>query len=165
MDLENSCNLDGLKNVKLTMKEIREITTNRKASFNYTIGERLEAGIVLLGSEIKSICNGKVSIGESYVIIEDNEAFIIGMHVAEFKQASVPHEPLRKRKLLLKKKEIKDLHAQTRSGGTTVVPIRLYISKKGMAKLEIAVCKGRKNHDKRLAIKTKDLKRAEDRGE
>lgn len=147
------------------MKEIRDIATNKKAYFNYHVGEKIEAGIVLLGSEIKSICDGKVSIAESYVIIEDGEAFVIGMHVAEFKQASIQHEPLRKRKLLLKKKEIKDLHAQTRSGGTTIIPTRVYISKKGMAKLEIALCKGKKLHDKRDSIKAKDLKRAQDRGE
>lgn len=147
------------------MKEIIDITTNKKAYFSYHVGDKIEAGIVLLGSEIKSIREGKVSIAESYVIIEDEEAFVIGMHIAEFKQANVQHEPLRKRKLLLKKKEIRNLHAQTRSGGTTIIPTRLYISKKGMAKLEIALCKGKKLYDKRTSLKEKDLKREREKSE
>ena len=133
---------------------------NKKASFEYNFIDKFVAGIVLQGSEMKSIRDGKVNLQASYCIIHNNEAFVKEMHISQYKQASYNnHEPKRERKLLLSKREIKKLAEKSQEQGLTIVPIRLFVTNKGLAKLEIALAKGKKLHDKRHDIKEKDLKR------
>jgi len=133
---------------------------NRKASFEFQFIDKFVAGIVLQGSEIKSIREGKVNLQESYCVIYKNEAYVKELHIAQYKEASYNnHEPKRERKLLLSKREIKKLAAKSQEQGLTIVPIRMFITNKGLAKLEIALAKGKKLHDKRHDIKEKDLKK------
>lgn len=133
---------------------------NRKASFEFQFIDKFVAGIVLQGSEIKSIREGKVNLQASYCVIYKNEAYVKELHIAQYKEASYNnHEPKRERKLLLSKREIKKLAAKSQEQGLTIVPIRMFISNKGLAKLEIALAKGKKLHDKRHDIKEKDLKK------
>jgi len=128
------------------------IATNSKASYNYTLGERYEAGLVLIGSEIKSIREHKVSLSEGYVEERGGELWLLNVHIAEYPQANrFGHEPLRPRKLLLHRREIAHLIGKLRERGYTLVPTRLYL-KKGRAKVEIAVAKGKKLYDKRQAV-------------
>lgn len=133
---------------------------NKKASFEYHFMDKFTAGLVLHGSEIKSIRQGKVNLQASYCVIHHDEAFVKEMHISPYKQASyLNHEPKRERKLLLNKREIKKLAAKSQEQGLTIVPVRLYVTNKGLAKLEIALAKGKKLHDKRHDIKEKDLKK------
>ena len=133
---------------------------NKKASFEYHFLDKFTAGLVLQGSEIKSIRQGKVNLQASYCVIHQDEAFVKEMHISPYKQASyLNHEPKRERKLLLSKREIKKLAAKSQEQGLTIVPIRLFFTNKGLAKLEIALAKGKKLHDKRHDIKEKDLKK------
>ena len=138
---------------------IKVIVNNKKASFNYFLRDFLEAGLVLKGTEIKSIKEGKVSISDAYVVFKNGEAFILNMNISEYDKGNIfNHDPLRTRKLLLNKHEILKYEQKTIKDGYTVVPTRLYL-KKGRAKLEIALAKGKKNFDKREAIKERDDKR------
>lgn len=133
---------------------------NKKASFEYHFIDKFVAGLILQGSEIKSIREGKVNLQASYCVIHNGEAFVKEMHISPYKQASyLNHEPKRERKLLLNKREIKKLAAKSQEQGLTIVPVRLYVTNKGLAKLEIALAKGKKLHDKRHDIKEKDLKK------
>jgi len=144
---------------------VKVIATNRKASFEYFLMEKFEAGIVLQGSEIKSIRAGQVSIQEAYVDIQDGEnAWLIEAHIAPYEQAGryFNHEPKRKRRLLLHKKQIRELWNNIRIKGMTVVPTRVYI-KDGRAKIEIALAKGKKAYDKRAAIAKRDDARNNER--
>jgi SsrA-binding protein len=145
-------------------EDVKVVATNRKASFEYFLLERFEAGLSLQGSEIKSIRAGQVSIVEAYVDIEGgNEAWLIEAHIAPYAQANrFNHEPKRKRRLLLHKKQIREMWNQVRQKGMTVVPIRIYL-KDGRAKIEIALAKGKKNYDKREAIAKRDQAREADR--
>lgn len=145
-------------------EDIKVIASNRKASFEYFIIEKFEAGIVLQGSEIKSIRAGQVSIQESYVDLENGEqAWLMEAHIAPYEQANrFNHEPRRKRRLLLHKKEIRELWDQVRIKGMTIVPIRIYL-KKGRAKVEIALAKGKKAYDKRATIAKRDEARSAER--
>ena len=121
-------------------------------------------GISLLGSEIKSIRQGNASIKESHCFIQDGEMWIIGMHITEYKQAGGRgHDPLRKRKLLLTKKQIRKWDKELKIQGNTVVPVSLFINKKGLCKLKVALAKGKRKFDKREDIKKKDMKRDVDR--
>lgn len=138
---------------------IKVIVNNKKASFNYFLSDFLEAGLVLKGTEIKSIKEGKVSISDAYVVFKNGEAFILNMNISEYDKGNIfNHDPLRTRKLLLNNHEILKYEQKTIKDGYTVVPTRLYL-KKGRAKLEIALAKGKKNFDKREAIKERDDKR------
>ena len=138
---------------------IKIITINRKASFNFFFKEILEAGIVLKGSEIKSVRDRKVNIAESYAIERDGELFLINSHISSYKQAStLNHNPIEERKLLLNKKEINKLIGKMQREGFTIIPTKMYF-KKGKAKIEIAVAKGKKQYDKRQSIKRKDWNR------
>lgn len=138
---------------------IKVIVTNKKASFNYFLSDFLEAGLVLTGTEIKSIKDHKVSISDSYVVFKNGEAFIINMNISEYEKGNIfNHDPLRTRKLLLNKREILKYEQKTIKDGYTIVPTKLYLTK-GKAKLEIALGKGKKNYDKREAIKERDDKR------
>ena len=138
---------------------LKLICVNRKASFNYFFENIYEAGLILKGSEIKSVRNGKVNIADSYAIEKNGELYLINSHISSYKQASYSnHNPLDERKLLLNKKEINKLIGKIQREGFTLIPTRMYF-KKGKAKIEIAVAKGKKQYDKRQAIKRKDWNR------
>jgi len=135
------------------------ICLNRKASFNYFFEDTLEAGIVLKGSEIKSIRNGKVNIADSYAIEKKGEIILINSHISSYKQASYSnHKPLDERKLLLNKREINKLIGKMQKDGFTIVPTKMYF-KNGKAKIEIAIAKGKKQYDKRAVKKRRDWER------
>ena len=144
---------------KKTISGLKIITINRKASFNYFFKEIFEAGIVLKGSEIKSVRSGKINIADSYAVDKDGEIFLINSHIPIYKQASYSnHSPYSERKLLLNKREINKIIGRIHEDGLTIVPTKMYF-KKGKAKLEIAVAKGKKQFDKRLTKKTRDWNR------
>jgi len=131
---------------------IKTVVTNRKAYHNYHIGESVEAGIVLTGTEIKSIRAGRVSLGDAYVKPEGGELWLLNAHIARYEAGSyMSHEPTRPRKLLLHRKQIDSLAGNIQEKGLTLVPLKLYI-KDSIAKLEIALAKGKKMYDKREAI-------------
>jgi len=138
---------------------LKIICLNRKASFNYFFTDLLEAGVVLKGSEIKSVRSGKVNIADSYGIEKDGEIYLINSHIPVYKEASYSnHNPYAERKLLLNKREINKLIGKMNKEGFTIVPTKMYF-KKGKAKIEIAVAKGKKNFDKRQTKKTRDWNR------
>ncbi len=137
---------------------------NKKASFEYEFLEKFTAGIQLTGTEIKSIRAGKASIVEGYCFLKDGELFIKNMYIAEYEQGSYNnHNPKRDRKLLLNRTEINKLVKKKKDVGLTIVPLKVFINKKGYAKLDIALAKGKKLHDKRHDLKDKDAKRQMDR--
>lgn len=145
--------------------EIKIVANNRKASFEYTLLETFEAGLVLHGSEIKSVRAGQVSIQEAYVDVENGQnAWLIESHIAPYEQAGkfYNHEPKRKRRLLLHKKQIRELWNNVRIKGMTIVPIKIYL-KDGRAKIEIALAKGKKAYDKRATIAKRDEARDKER--
>ena len=136
---------------------------NRKARFDYEIFDTLEAGIVLSGTEIKSIRKGSCNLKDSYIIIKNNEAFILNMHISNYKEGSIfNEEETRIRKLLLHKNEILKLKDKISIKGFTIVPLKLYF-KDGLAKLEIGVAKGKHTFDKKESIKERDIKRETDK--
>ena len=144
---------------KKTNSGLKIICLNRKASFDYFFDDLLEAGIVLKGSEIKSVRNGKVNIADSYAVEKNGEIFLINSHIASYKQASYSnHGPMDERKLLLNKREINKLIGKMQRDGFTIVPTKMYF-KKGKAKVELAVAKGKKKYDKRVAKKNRDWNR------
>lgn len=140
---------------------MKSITKNKKAYFEYQILEKYTAGIKLQGSEVKSIKAGKVSIAEAYCFISNGEIFIKGMHVTEHKEGGKHnnHEPVRDRKLLMKKKEIIKLGENISQKGLTIVPLEIILTNTSLIKLEIGLAKGKNLYDKRNSIKDKDLKR------
>lgn len=136
-----------------------EIAKNKKALFNYELIEKYEAGIVLFGTEVKSLRERSVNMGDSYASFKKGELFIINMHISPYHFGNRNnHEPLRERKLLMKKREIKRLFGKVKEQGLTLIPISLYFSK-GKVKVEIALAKGKKLHDKRETLKQKTLDR------
>ena len=144
---------------KKTEPGLKIICLNRKASFNYFFEELIEAGIVLKGSEIKSIREGKVNIAESYAVEKKGDIFLVNSHIASYKQASYSnHNPTDERKLLLNKREINKLIGKMQRDGFSLVPTKMYF-KKGKAKIEIAVAKGKKQYDKRATKKDRDWNR------
>ena len=148
---------------KKTNSGLKIICLNRKASFNYFFEDLLEAGIVLKGSEIKSIREGKVNIADSYAVEKDGELILINSHIASYKQASYSnHNPTDERKLLLNKREVNKLIGKIQRDGLTIVPTKMYF-KKGKAKIELAVAKGKKLHDKRASKKDRDWNRDKSR--
>ena len=135
------------------------ICINRKASFNYFFEDLLEAGIILRGAEIKSVRNGKVNIADSYAVEKNGEIVLINSHIASYKQASYSnHKPMDERKLLLNKREISKLIGKIQREGFTIVPTKMYF-KKGKAKIELAIAKGKKQFDKRASKKNRDWNR------
>ncbi len=141
----------------------KTLAKNKQAFFNYIIDESFEAGIVLVGTEVKSLKKGKFSFTDSYARIKNNELWLIGLHISPYDFGNIHnHEPLRDRKLLVHKQEIKRLSRRINEKGFTLVPLRFYL-KSGMVKVEIGICKGKKMHDKRQSIKQKDLKREAER--
>jgi len=144
-------------------KDSRTITTNRKAYHDYHVQESLEAGIVLKGSEIKSIRAGRVNLSDAYARTENGELWLLNSHIASYDAASYnTHEPTRPRKLLLHRKEIDILAGKVRQRGLTLVPLKLYI-KRGVAKIELGVVKGKRIYDKRETIIRRDAEREMDR--
>lgn len=132
---------------------------NKKAYFDYTILEEIEAGISLVGTEIKSVRKGSVDLKDSFITIKNNEAFILNMYIAKYEEGNIfNHEERRTRKLLLHKKEIKKLKEKVSTEGLTLIPLKLYF-KKNYVKVLIGLCKGKKLYDKRASIKERDLKR------
>jgi SsrA-binding protein len=137
----------------------KTVATNRKAHFEYFLLEHFEAGISLQGSEIKSIRAGQISLTEAYVEVNAQEAWLVDAHIAPYEQANrYNHDPRRKRRLLLHKKEIRSLWNDVRQKGVTIIPVKVYL-KDGIAKVEIAVAKGKKLYDKRAAIAERDSNR------
>ena len=139
--------------------KITVIATNRKANFEYEILNRYEAGIVITGTEVKSIRDGQVNIQESYGRIVNDEVWIINSHINEYKYGNINnHEPLRIRKLLLNKREIRKIKQQLQEKGLTLVPLKVYF-KGSLVKVEIGIAKGKKLYDKRESIKKRDIER------
>jgi len=137
---------------------------NKKAFHDYEILEKYVAGLQLLGTEIKSIRQGKVSLGESYCLFQNNELYVRGMQIAEYAWSSYnKHVPGRDRKLLLNRQELKKLQRKTRESGLTIITLRIFLSNSGYAKLEIGLAKGKKEYDKRETIKRKDTQRQMER--
>jgi SsrA-binding protein len=145
------------------MEETKTLGTNRKARFNYEVVETLECGIELRGTEVKSVKNGKFSFTDSYARIKDGELWLQALHISPYAFGNLNnHEPERERRLLVHRDEIKRLRRRVDERGFTLVPLKFYL-KRGFVKVQIGVCRGKKLHDKREAIKRKDQKREEAR--
>lgn len=146
------------------MRERKLIANNKKVRFEFHIQDTYEAGIVLTGTEIKSIRQGKINIKESYIKIRNGEAFVIGMHISPYEQGNIFNvDSLRERKLLLNKKEIRKLDEENKIKGRSILPLKVYINEKGLAKMEIVLGIGKKLHDKRESIAKRDSQRKIDR--
>jgi len=137
--------------------EFKVLSDNRSAGHNFHLLDRYEAGIVLTGTEVKSAKSGKIQLKESYAEVTEGEAWLMNAHISEYSHGNIMnHAPVRKRKLLLHRSEIEKLRAETREKGLSIIPTKLYL-KAGLIKLEIAVAKGKKFHDKREAIKAREM--------
>jgi len=133
---------------------------NRQAFYEFFIDAKYEAGIVLLGTEVKSLREGKASFNDSYCIVHKGEVWLKSLHIAEYSHGTANnHDPLRERKLLLQKREIKKIEAKLKEKGYTLVPLRIFFNDKSLVKVEIGLAKGKKLHDKRESIKQKDMER------
>lgn len=138
----------------------RAVTINRKASFRFVLLERFEAGLVLTGSEVKSLRNGKANLGDAYAVFKNNELWLLNSHISEYPPAAgMNHPPLRSRKLLLKRQQIERLIGQLKQKGLTLIPTKLYFTARGIAKCELALAKGKAQHDKRESIKKRETDR------
>ena len=145
-------------------KERKLVANNKKARHDYFLEEIIEAGIALTGTEIKSVRAGKVSIKESYAKVDGGELIIYGMHISPYKEGNRYNvDPLRPRRLLVHKREIRKMIGATTQQGMTIVPVQMYINEEGRAKVEIALARGKKQHDKRESIAQRDAKRAMER--
>ena len=144
-------------------KDSNTIAQNRKAMHDYTILETVEAGLVLQGTEIKSIRNGRINLKDGFATIRNGEAYLHNVHISPYEQGNIfNHDPLRARKLLMKKKQIHSLIGETKNAGITLIPLKVYI-KNGFAKVLIGVAKGKKQFDKREDLKRKDINREVER--
>jgi SsrA-binding protein len=133
---------------------------NRSAYHEFFIDAKYEAGMALLGTEVKSIRNGKVSFNDSFCIVHKGEVWVKSMHIAEYTHGNINnHDPVRDRKLLLQKREIRKIESSLKEKGYTLVPLRLFFNEKGIVKMEVGLAKGKKLHDKRETIKRKDVER------
>lgn len=142
------------------MKQSEINIRNKRATFEFEIIDTYVAGLILHGSEIKSIREGKANLNDAYCLFREGELWIKNLNISEYKQATMwQHEPLRIRKLLLNKKEIEKLLAKVKERGYTIIPLKLFVTDRGFAKIEIALARGKKVHDKRESIKQKDEKR------
>jgi SsrA-binding protein len=140
------------------------ISENRRANHRFEVLETLECGIVLLGSEVKSLRDRKVSIDEAYVRVRDRELWLVGADIAEYKQATLwNHDPKRSRKLLVQKSQLGKLTIRANEKGLTLIPLRIFFSSRGLVKLLIGVCRGKKLYDKRETLKTADARRSIER--
>jgi len=148
--------------MKLQTEE-KNIAVNRKARHEYAIIQTYEAGIVLVGTEVKALREGKANLVDSYGLIKNNEVWLLSLHISEYKQGNINnHVPTRDRKLLMNRSEIRKLIGKTKEKGLTLVPLRLYF-KSGRVKVELALAKGKKVYDKREDIKKRDFKRDQER--
>jgi SsrA-binding protein len=139
---------------------MKVVCQNKKATYEYEIAERIEAGMVLLGPEVKSLREGRANLVDSYARIRRGEIFLYNMHITPYSYAHhVPLDPMRTRKLLLKSKEIKRLIGKTEEKGFTLIPTKVYFTSKGKAKVELALAKGKRKYDKRRTLKEKQVKR------
>ncbi len=144
--------------------DIKVVSRNKKAFHDYHIVDRFEAGLELVGSEVKSLREGKANLKESYVTVRNGEAYLVGMHIGPYSHTGYSgHEPLRKRRLLLHKREIIKLHNNMSQKGQTIVPLEIYFNKNGKVKVEISLVKGKRQFAKKDAIKERDLKREAER--
>lgn len=144
--------------------EIKTVAQNKKALHDYFVLEKYEAGIELFGTEVKSIRQGKVNLKDSWCSIENGEIFALGMHISPYEQGNIfNRDPLRKKKLLMHKKEIRKLYGKVKQEGLTLVPLSVYFLN-GRAKLEVGLCKGKKNYDKRETAAKRDAQRDIERG-
>ena len=144
----------------MTMKANNITIKNRKASYEYNFLDTYIAGIQLVGVEIKSIRNGRVNLSESYCVFQHGELFLMNTHISPYENAGyVKVDPLRERKLLLNKNELRKLSDGVSRKGLTIVPTKMFINDRGLCKVEICLCQGKKNYDKRESLKEKDLKR------
>lgn len=142
------------------------VTENRKAFFDYFIEDKYEAGIVLAGSEIKSIRGGKVNLKDSYVIIRNGEAFVVGMHISAYEKTTMSLDvldPLRTRKLLFGKTEIEKLEKKSKVKGFTIIPLNIHLNDRGIAKMDVAIAKGKQLFNKKESLKERDIKRETER--
>src|ERR1051326_6200883 len=152
-----------MRRVQTTMTSVtpdeKIVVRNRKAAHDYFIIDRYEAGIVLKGTEVKSLRQGNANLQDGYAVVKDGEVWLIGLHISPFEKGNINnHDPRRDRKLLLHKKEIRRVFGKLSEGGLTLVPLRIYFSK-NLAKVELAVAKGKKSYDKREAIAKRDAER------
>ena len=144
--------------------EQQVVVTNRKAFHNYHILDKYEAGMELLGSEVKSLREGNANLREAYVIIRKGQAWLSGVHIKPYSHTGFDgHDPVRNRKLLLHNREISKLKAKLDQKGLTAIPLRIYFNNKGLAKLELALAKGKKTYDKKITLKERDIKRESQR--
>jgi SsrA-binding protein len=144
--------------------QFKKVAVNKKAYHDYEIIEKFEAGMLLVGSEVKSVREGRISLKDSYVDIRKREAFLVSLHIGPYSNASYNnHEPERERKLLLHKQELKKLDKKVKTRGFTIVPLKVYITAKGLIKVEIALVKGKAAYDKKQLIKDRDIQREVDR--
>ncbi len=142
------------------MRDEVTVALNRRARHDFTIDETFEAGLVLTGTEIKSIRGGKANLTSAYARVERGEAWLVGAHIAPFEGGNrYNHEPKRTRKLLLRRSEIDELLGRTKSKGQTIVPLRLYINERGLAKIELGLARGKQLHDRRQDIAKRDARR------
>jgi SsrA-binding protein len=142
----------------------KAVVTNRKAYHDYFIEEKFEAGIMLQGTEVKSLRDGRVNLQDSYASVKEGQIFLHHCHISPYSHGNLSnHEPLRTRKLLLHRKEINKLLVKTQQQGLTIIPLRIYFSKRGLAKVEIGLAKGKKQHDRRESDKTREASREVER--
>ncbi|MDP1769985.1 MAG: SsrA-binding protein SmpB [Nitrospirota bacterium] len=142
----------------------RPVVTNRKAYHDYFIEEKFEAGIMLQGTEVKSLREGRVNLSDSYASVKEGQIFLHHCHISPYSHGNLSnHEPLRTRKLLLHRKEINKLLVKTQQQGLTIIPLRIYFSKRGLAKVELGLAKGKKQHDRRESDKTREASREVER--
>jgi SsrA-binding protein len=145
-------------------KSEKAVATNRKAYHDYFIEEKFEAGIMLQGTEVKSLRDGRVNLQDSYASVREGQIFLHHCHISPYSHGNLSnHEPLRTRKLLLHRKEINKLLVKTQQQGLTIIPLRIYFSKRGLAKVEIGLAKGKKQHDRRESDKTREASREVER--
>ena len=143
-----------------TSKDKKIVARNKKASYEYTLLDHYEAGIVLTGTEIKSVVNGQVSLTDAYVTVNGSSATIIGMNIAKYENGTCwNHEEKRERSLLLHKAEIRKLSQEQKQSGLTIIPVSVYIAENGKAKLDIALARGKHSYDKRESIKKREVER------
>jgi SsrA-binding protein len=138
----------------------RPVSINKKARYEFEVLDTFEAGLVLRGTEVKSLRNGRISLEEAWAKVEDGEVFLVGAHVEEYAHANrMNHDPVRRRKLLLHRRQIKKLKAQATLKGLTLIPLDVFFNERGLAKLTLGVCRGKKLHDKREGEKSRAAKR------
>lgn len=148
--------------IAMSARGDQQVITNRKARHEYTVLDSFEAGVMLVGSEVKSLRDGKGNLQDAYARVQDHEVFLYGMHILPYGYSRTNPDPVRPRKLLLNRKEILEIARALEEQGTTLIPLRVYFAN-GRAKVEIAICKGKRQYDKRQALKARDAAREKER--